>query len=377
MKGNVFDVSNTKQNESKKEYFRLQRLNPTGNYTEYVVRTYYLIYKACKESFDTYCLKNYLNIRKMSFDIYDGIYDEPDHDYYNVISGCLKELEKLGYTSTSLLNGMDVIRIEKPLDFLRKGEHEYYIEKYGIHDSKTNSVSEIIINPIRSEIELKETLNHMLHPETYPDPLDRKADAEKKKVIRLNIRCENCNGQYVHRSGKYGDFFGCGNYPKCKNTKSIADLSYSILEQNGINIYETDHICWKCGKTTKLRSYFPHIDIMLAEPLFAHIYDFSIIRLSIADSLDAYLSRQYYEICIKNSKQAGFAYMANTCSHCNSLLGSQMSLNGMYDNLLNAVHVGQIEKYVAGKITPTDILLPISEWQLIIKDILSRSPYPM
>jgi hypothetical protein len=44
MKGNAFDMGNTKQNESKKEYFRLQRLNPTGNYTNmlYELITYYI-----------------------------------------------------------------------------------------------------------------------------------------------------------------------------------------------------------------------------------------------------------------------------------------------------------------------------------------------
>ncbi len=33
--------------------------------------------------------------------------------------------------------------------------------------------------------------------------------------------CPRCDGHLVLRKGKYGDFFGCSNYPKCKYTKNI------------------------------------------------------------------------------------------------------------------------------------------------------------
>jgi restriction system protein len=38
-------------------------------------------------------------------------------------------------------------------------------------------------------------------------------------IIRSNIICPQCGGQLVERSGKYGQFFGCSNYPKCIYTK--------------------------------------------------------------------------------------------------------------------------------------------------------------
>ena len=34
-------------------------------------------------------------------------------------------------------------------------------------------------------------------------------------------QCPRCDGYLVLRKGKYGDFFGCSNYPKCKYTKNI------------------------------------------------------------------------------------------------------------------------------------------------------------
>ena len=32
-------------------------------------------------------------------------------------------------------------------------------------------------------------------------------------------RCPKCGGELVLRQSKYGTFYGCSNYPKCKYTK--------------------------------------------------------------------------------------------------------------------------------------------------------------
>lgn len=36
-----------------------------------------------------------------------------------------------------------------------------------------------------------------------------------------NGRCPHCGGKLVLRVGKYGDFYGCSNYPHCKFTKQL------------------------------------------------------------------------------------------------------------------------------------------------------------
>ena len=36
-----------------------------------------------------------------------------------------------------------------------------------------------------------------------------------------NGTCPRCNGYLIERTGKYGSFYGCSNYPKCKFTKKI------------------------------------------------------------------------------------------------------------------------------------------------------------
>ena len=38
-----------------------------------------------------------------------------------------------------------------------------------------------------------------------------------KNLIRLGV-CPQCGGQLVLRKGRYGSFYGCSNFPKCKFT---------------------------------------------------------------------------------------------------------------------------------------------------------------
>lgn len=53
-----------------------------------------------------------------------------------------------------------------------------------------------------------------------------KSNLQKQKVmdgnIRLNNTCPKCNGKLSIRNEKYGSFYGCSNFPKCKYTKKIS-----------------------------------------------------------------------------------------------------------------------------------------------------------
>lgn len=44
--------------------------------------------------------------------------------------------------------------------------------------------------------------------------------AEKEEVKRQNL-CPYCKTALVLRKGKYGDFYGCSNYPRCKYTGKV------------------------------------------------------------------------------------------------------------------------------------------------------------
>jgi hypothetical protein len=48
----------------------------------------------------------------------------------------------------------------------------------------------------------------------------RKNIREDNRKIRQGI-CPKCSGLLVRRSGKYGSFYGCSNYPRCRYTKKM------------------------------------------------------------------------------------------------------------------------------------------------------------
>ncbi len=40
----------------------------------------------------------------------------------------------------------------------------------------------------------------------------------EKKVAKESYKCPKCGGVLVKRNGKYGEFIGCSNFPKCRFT---------------------------------------------------------------------------------------------------------------------------------------------------------------
>ena len=34
-----------------------------------------------------------------------------------------------------------------------------------------------------------------------------------------NLKCPECQGEMISRKGKFGIFWGCSNYPKCRGTR--------------------------------------------------------------------------------------------------------------------------------------------------------------
>ena len=50
-------------------------------------------------------------------------------------------------------------------------------------------------------------------------PLTAKSESEPKKEVVADFKCEKCGADMVLRSSRYGTFFACSNYPKCKFIK--------------------------------------------------------------------------------------------------------------------------------------------------------------
>jgi hypothetical protein len=51
-----------------------------------------------------------------------------------------------------------------------------------------------------------------------------KVYGSSKPVIE-SLKCPDCQGEMVPRSGQYGKFWGCKSYPKCKGTRDSEGLS--------------------------------------------------------------------------------------------------------------------------------------------------------
>ena len=58
----------------------------------------------------------------------------------------------------------------------------------------------------------------------------KKVTKDISKVTETNLTlekenteniCPKCGSKLVKRNGKYGEFFGCSSFPKCKYTKNI------------------------------------------------------------------------------------------------------------------------------------------------------------
>ena len=62
-------------------------------------------------------------------------------------------------------------------------------------------------------------------------------DAPKPIENSNNPICDKCGSQMVLRKSKYGKFWGCSNYPRCKNTKRYVDLKVQkVTEDVNINV---------------------------------------------------------------------------------------------------------------------------------------------
>ena len=97
-----------------------------------------------------------------------------------------------------------------------KVEHDGELVRYDTLADKVLSYKEIMIKNVD---EIVKTINNN-------NITDKNIKKEHIQNIKNNIinkdnnKCPKCGGQLVERTGKYGRFIGCSNYPKCKYTRN-------------------------------------------------------------------------------------------------------------------------------------------------------------
>ncbi len=70
-------------------------------------------------------------------------------------------------------------------------------------------------------------------PEPEKEQAPEKAAKKKPEPQKTDLKCEICGGDLVIRTGRFGSFYACSNFPGCKFTKQITE--------------ETAGECPKCG----------------------------------------------------------------------------------------------------------------------------------
>lgn len=73
-------------------------------------------------------------------------------------------------------------------------------------------------------------------------------DKEKDKIVLKTCDKEGCNGEMTLKSGRFGKFFGCSNYPTCKNM--LDALGNPIVKKEA---EKTGTNCPKCSKPLVIR----------------------------------------------------------------------------------------------------------------------------
>ncbi|MBR5780165.1 MAG: type I DNA topoisomerase [Clostridia bacterium] len=88
------------------------------------------------------------------------------------------------------------------------------------------------------------------------DEAEKTLGSERVEIpkVETGIVCEKCGAIMVERTGKYGKFAACPNYPKCKNTKRLGGEEEKHEEQEKPQTEVlADEKCPKCGSDMLLR----------------------------------------------------------------------------------------------------------------------------
>jgi len=167
----------------------------------------------------------------------------------------IKKLESLGigrpstYAPTiSILVSRDYIKIEKrqlvptPIAFTVIETLEKYFPE--IVDSNFTAQMEEKLDEIA---EHKEDWQKLLLD--FYKPFIEKVEKGKKEIKSLKKAepigraCPECGSELLLRSGRYGDFIACANFPKCRYTEALEGEK----EKEGTEAPPSDETCEKCG----------------------------------------------------------------------------------------------------------------------------------
>lgn len=98
------------------------------------------------------------------------------------------------------VNDKNVVQLDDVNEFIKSYKKE-------IVDSNLNEIEDLLKNNNVTDINIKKQ-----HVKNIKNNLKMNENKEK------NMICPKCGNALIERYGKYGNFIGCSNYPKCRYT---------------------------------------------------------------------------------------------------------------------------------------------------------------
>ncbi len=159
------------------------------------------------------------------------------------------------YTEATLIKNMEHEGIGRPSTYatimakLTDKKHEYLSKekKYLIPNEISYPLVDFLVKYFPDVMELTFTAKmendlddigeggkdwHKLIADFYA-PFEDQLKASKV----TEVLCDKCGSPMIINSGRYGNYYACSNYPKCKNIKPV----------NEKTVIPTDRVCAKCG----------------------------------------------------------------------------------------------------------------------------------
>ncbi|MDR5591126.1 topoisomerase DNA-binding C4 zinc finger domain-containing protein [Christiangramia sp. SM2212] len=172
----------------------------------------------------------------------------------------------------------------------------------------------------------------------------------------MKIQCKSCSGHYTLRTGKYGEFGGCSNYPNCTATIKLHDLVFQFFIEEGIQVFKWQKVCYGCKKKTDVYSYFLFYQLEKLDESYSAAYG-----LGVGDVpwIDSYLKNNISTVKDCYSKIINSTYTANTCQHCGRLQGKNYVVDDPHEIFTELFHEKSMNKFFHSRITvkETDIEL--------------------
>lgn len=124
--------------------------------------------------------------------------------------------DRLDYKTTNKAQYTDLETELGKKYLLKTGRFGYYLES----EDYSNDNKRITLNKSMKDKISKGTIpivNDILEIKIF---IEKEINAEKKILDEAGI-CEKCGSKFVVKTGRYGKFLACSNYPECKNIKNI------------------------------------------------------------------------------------------------------------------------------------------------------------